>query len=356
MHLRIRLALAIVCSLPALTGCDAYIGHLIEGQIATLNRLEPIDQAVTDPSLSDAEHEKLAYVPDLRQYAIDEIGLTPGDSYTVFDPNGSTPAAYVLAASEKDRLKPYVWFFPIFGFTPAKGFFDEEMGRKEALALKDAGYDVLYARADGFSTLGLFADPVRQSNLSLDLADFAELLMHEMTHSTVFKFNDADFNESMATFVGRKAAESWFVARFGDDSEMTKNARLRWADKAVLDAYVVELYDRAKAFYDDEAAQGKTREEILVDREGLFTELENLFDDKYRSQLNLPDEWSFAENPTIDNAAILAGVRYQSGLDLYESVFEAVGRDFPALISVLQEAANQSNSREYLQNWLAERT
>jgi hypothetical protein len=72
--------------------------------------------------------------------------------------------------------------------------------------------------------------------------------------------------------------------------------------------------------------------------------------------LNLPDAWMFAEEQRIDNAVILAGVRYQSGLDLYQSVFDAVGGDFRALLDVIGEAANEANSREYLQNWLAERT
>lgn len=348
--------LAIACVIPLIAGCDPYIAHLIEGQFAGLERIQSIDEALTDPALSVEERALLAQVPDIRQYAIDVIGLTPGDAYTVFDPNGSTPAAYVLAASAKDRLEPFIWFFPIFGFTPAKGFFDEEMGRQEALALREAGWDVIYVRADGFSTLGLFPDPVRQSNLSMELSDFAELLMHEMTHSTVFKLNDADFNESMATFVGRAAAESWFVSRYGEASDLTAQARLRWADKAVLDAYVNALYDRATAFYDAAADAGKSHEEIVVEREGLFTELGALFDDEYRGQLNLPDQWAFAVNPDLNNATILSGVRYQSGLELYEAVFEQVGRDFPQLLAVLKEAANDANSREYLQNWLAERT
>ncbi|MCB9852291.1 MAG: aminopeptidase [Phycisphaerales bacterium] len=351
-----RWTLLIVFVAPLIAGCDPYLAHLIDGQLASLNRIVPIDQAVNDPALTDDERSKLAYVSDIRQYAIDVIGLTPGDAYTVFDPNGSTPAAYVLAASAQDRLEPYVWFFPIFGFTPAKGFFDEEMGRQEALALREAGWDVLYARADGFSTLGLFPDPVRQSNLRMDLSDFAELLMHEMTHSTVFKFNDADFSESMATFVGRAAAESWFASRFGDSSDATNRARLRWADKEILDEYVVTLHDRAQAFYDAAAADGKTHDQILIEREDLFSELGQLFTSEFQPRLNLPDEWAFSANPTLDNATILSGVRYQSGLDVYEAVFEAVGRDFPQLISVLQEAANETNSREYLQNWLAERT
>jgi predicted aminopeptidase len=354
--MRRRFGISFCLLILSLSGCDPYIAHLIDGQLASLDRIVPIEAAIHDASLTEDERSKLARVPDVRQYAIDVIGLTPGDAYTVFDANGSTPAAYVLAASAKDRLEAYVWTFPIFGSSPAKGFFDEEMGRQEALMLRDAGWDVLYARADGFSTLGLFPDPVRQSNLSSELSDLVELLMHEMTHSTVFKLNDADFSESMATFVGRAAAESWFVSRFGDDAEETARARLRWADKAVLDLYVNMLHDRASAFYDSASAAGKSRDEILAARVGLFAELGALFDEEFRGQLNLPDEWAFASNPTLDNATILSGVRYQSGLDLYEAVFNAVDRQFPALIVVLREAANQGNSREYLQNWLAERT
>lgn len=347
---------SLIFCLFALSGCDPYILHLIEGQIAATERIVPVEQAINDPTLSDAERTMLSYVPEIRQHAIDAIGLTPGDSYTVFEANGSTPAAYVVAGSEQDRLAPYVWVFPFLGISPAKGFFDQAMGIAEAQRLRDEGYDVIFVPADGFSTLGLFPDPVRQSNLQLDLADLAELLMHEMTHSTVFKLNDADFNESMATFVGRKAAESWFVAKFGDDAEVTRQARLRWADKAVLDAYVVDLYARARAFYDDAAAQGLSREAILMQRGALFDSLGALFNETYRSQLNLPDAWVFAQEQRIDNAVILTGVRYQSGLDLYQSVFDAVGRDFRALLAVFGEAANDANSREYLQNWLAERT
>ncbi len=347
---------AFVACLFALTGCDPYIPHLIEGQLAIMGRIVPIEDALNDPALSETEREMLAYVPEIRRHAIEVIGLTPGDSYSVFDANGSQPAAYVLVASEQDRLAPYVWVFPFVGFAPAKGFFDQAMGAAEAQQLREAGYDVLFAQADGFSTLGLFPDPVRQSNLHQDLADLAELLMHEMTHSTVFKSGDADFNESMATFVGRAAAESWFVTKFGDDAERTQQARLRWADKAIFDAYVTELHVRAKAFYDEAAAQGLTREEILTSRVDFFTSLKQLFTETYRPQLNLPDAWNFAAEQRIDNAVILAGVRYQSGLELYQAVFDAGGHDFGQLIGVLQAAANADNSREYLQNWLAERS
>ncbi len=350
-----RACLFSVCAIGFGTGCDPYLAHLVEGQLASLERTVPIEEALNDPNLTDAEKAKLALVPSIRQFAIDELGLSPGDAYTVFEANGSTPAAYVVAGSRKDRLQPYVWFYPFVGFTPVKGYFDEQLAEAEADLLRQQGFDVLLANADGFSTLGFFADPVRQSNLVLNVADFAELLIHEMTHTTFFAAGDADYNESVATFTGREGALRWMRATYGADSEIVAAAVARFADKAVLDAYVVDLSDRARAFYRKAEDAGQSMEQILIDREGLFAALAGLFDNTYRTQLNTPEAWQFAADQTLNNAIILAGVRYQSGLALYADVLEILNGDYPAMIQVFAEAANQPNSREYLQNWVAER-
>jgi len=350
-----RVVLFSICAICVGTGCDPYLGHLIEGQLASIERTVPIEEALNDPNLTDEEKAKLALVPSIRQFAIDELGLTPGDAYTVFEANGSTPAAYVVAGSRKDRLQPFVWFYPFVGITPVKGFFDEALAEAEADLLREQGFDVLLANADGFSTLGFFADPVRQSNLALNIADFSELLIHEMTHNTYFAPGDADYNESSATFTGREGALRWMRATYGADSEIVAAAMARFEDKAVLDAYVVDLSDRARSFYDTASDNGMSQEQILTERESLFDELAGLFTGTYQSQLQVPEAWQFAADQELNNAIILAGVRYQSGLALYEDVLEILNGDYPAMIAVLSEAANQPNSREYLQNWVAER-
>jgi len=350
-----RVVLFSICAIGVGTGCDPYLVHLVEGQLASIETTVPIEEALNDHNLTDEERAKLALVPSIRQFAIDELGLTPGDSYTVFEANGSMPAAYVVAGSRKDRLQPFVWLYPFVGFTPVKGYFDEQLAEAEADLLREQGFDVLLANADGFSTLGFFADPVRQSNLVLNIADFSELLIHEMTHNTFFAAGDADYNESSATFTGREGALRWMRATYGADSAIVAAAVARFEDKAVLDAYVVDLSERAGSFYDTATDNGLSQEQILIERETLFDELAGLFNSTYRSQLQVPEAWQFAADQELNNAIILAGVRYQSGLALYEDVLEILNGDYPEMISVLSEAANQPNSREYLQNWVAER-
>ncbi|HWL93256.1 MAG TPA: aminopeptidase [Phycisphaerae bacterium] len=336
--------------------CDVdYVSHLACGQLEVLARLRPLDEAINDPSLSEVERARLAVVRDVRRFGIESIGLKETDAYTHFDPNGSVPAAYVLTAAEKDRLVAYSWSFPFIGEVQYKGFFDRGRAEREAASLRDQGYDVLFGTADGFSTLGLFPDPVRQSNLSRDEIDLAELILHEMTHTTIYKPSDTDFNEAMATFVGRSAALRFFETTRGDDDDITLQAANRFEDAAVVDAFVVQLYDDAHAYYADSAAAGDDRATIIAGRQSVFDASLARYEAEFETRLHEPQRWASLKDLELDNAVVLAGVRYQAGLEDFAAVLDAAGGDFPAALQVYAEAAGQADSRTYLRDWVADR-
>lgn len=355
-HVRIRYAIPLAIVSAAAAGCEFdYYAHLVFGQIESAVRLQPINDAIHNPSLAQTERDRLILVKNVRRFGIDEIGLAETDAYTVFDPNGTTPAAYVVSASEKERLAAYQWSFPFVGSAPYKGYFDLEMARTEARRLQDLDYDVQLGAADGFSTLGILPDPVRQSNLAQDEIELAELILHEMLHSTIYKPGDADFNESLATFVGRAAAQRYFDTEYGENSVEAVAASLRFADKSVIDEFVVSLYDDAKAYYDAAAARNEDRATVVAGRDAIFAASAARYASEFEPRLNDRTRWEGLRSLTINNATILSGVRYQSGLGIFADALVAAGGDFPTAIQAFSEAAAVADSRDYLRDWIAGR-
>ena len=66
--------------------------------------------------------------------------------------------------------------------------------------LKEEGLDTNIRTAGGWSTLGWFEDPILSNMLNDSEAGFAELLIHELTHGTLFVKDSVRFNENLATF------------------------------------------------------------------------------------------------------------------------------------------------------------
>ncbi len=346
-------AVVVWCCLPALAGCGTdYYLQLLVGELASLANTIPVADALGDTDLTDDELAKLALTQQVRQFGIDRIGLYAGDAYTVFEANGSEPAAYVLSASAKESLTPYRWDFLVMGPMETKGFFDQGMAQREADCLAEADYDVYLARADGFSTLGFLPDPVRQSNLALDEIDLAELILHEMTHSTVFKSSDLDFSESLATFIGRAAAQEWFNQTFGDESTEAKAARVRFADKVVIDEFVNDLFAEVTRYYLDAATGGEQREVVIAGRQPVFDAGIARFSTIYQPRLQDPDRWTYVGELELDNALLLAAIRYQDSLSDYQAVLDKAGGSFPDALVVFRQAVESPDGREFLREWV----
>jgi predicted aminopeptidase len=187
-----------------------YFVHVTQGELRSLGRSRSIQRVLSAHEVSPDQCHKLELVQRVRVYARDCIGMNVGRAYTRFEDNCGGPIAFAVSASPRDQLVPYQWFYPIIGGYEAKGFFDRGLAEQEAQRLRRKDYDVAISEVSGFSTMGILPDPIRASNLKSDNIDLAILVFHELTHNTVFKPNDTQFNESMATFVGRTAAERYF--------------------------------------------------------------------------------------------------------------------------------------------------
>ena len=192
------------------------------GQFRIINQAKPIEFYLKDPNFPDSLKQKLQFIQVVRTYAIDSLGLQDTDNYkTMFDQQGEE-IMWVVTAAPEFRLEPYEWNFPILGSVPYKGFFEKEAAITLAKELKDEGYDVNIRNPGAWSTLGWFTDPILSGMLDREAGDLASLIIHEMSHATIFVKDSVEFNENLASFIGDRGAEKFLIDTYGIDSEPYK--------------------------------------------------------------------------------------------------------------------------------------
>ena len=85
--------------------------------------------------------------------------------------------------------------------------------------MKNNGYDTDYDDVSAWSTLGWFKDPVLSSMLQRGKGHLAELIIHEMTHATLYLKSNVDINENLASVCGEQGAARFLAAKYGKDSK-----------------------------------------------------------------------------------------------------------------------------------------
>lgn len=228
------------------------------GQIRLINNAEPIETVLQDPEFPDSLKQKLILLSEIRKFAMDSLKLNNSKNYTtVYDQKGR-PIVWIVYGSKPYKMEPYLWRFPVVGKVPYKGFFKKRKAEKEAEKLKKKGYDVRVGTVSAWSTLGYFKDPVLSGMLKRNEGQLAELIIHELTHSTIFVKGESELNENIATFIGQEGAKSYLISKYGkgtdpynayigklNDSKKFANHVLRGAKK--LDSlYVTFNHDYPK--------------------------------------------------------------------------------------------------------------
>jgi len=309
-----RLALSVAATVSLLTcSCSpAYVTRAGFEQARILWSREPIQQVLADPNLGADHRAKLELVLDVRRFADESLGLRVAGSYASLARVDEGAIMHVVTAAERLRLAPVTWWFPIVGRVPYKGYFDVEQAQAEAKRLEQRGFDTSIGSAAAFSTLGWFDDPLLSNLLALDAPTLANLILHELLHSTQFRAGDAAFSESFANFVGYRGAVAYFQDR--DDQATATAVENEWraviAFSDYLDVALTEL----------EAAYAGGLDE---------SERPTRFDAMRRQwQTTAPSRTYPGFGPRGINNAVLLHMRlYHHRLGLFEEVWEAFGRD-----------------------------
>lgn len=331
-----------------LAGCDVVVYTLttIRGELDLLARAVPIEQALQDDTLSDEQREKLAFVIRARDYAEGAIGLNVASAYQSFVNLRGEPLAWNLSASETDRFEPYIWQFPVAGALPYIGFFNYEQATTEQSRLLGLGYDTVMYEVDAYSTLGLLPDPITSSLLNRDLVSLADTVIHESLHNTIYRPGNSDFNESLATFVGRTGAIQFLQQEFGPDAEIITEAREGYEDADRLNAFLQSLMAELRELYDSDLS----KDETIAGRQEIFNAARARFSAEVLPLMHNQQGYAGYATFAYNNAFLLLNTRYNSGLDLFEQVYDLAGGDWAQAMSLFAQAAAAEDAYQYMRD------
>ena len=318
-----------------LSGCSPiYVLRAAYEEGKILWRREPIVEYAQKPEVTLDTQEKLKLVLAVREYARDALKLNVGGSFSSFSYVDRPDLTHIVVAAPKTELRPYTWWFLIVGSVPYKGFFEKADAEEEARRLNAEGYDTNIRPSAAFSTLGWFDDPLLSHLLRYDKVVLSGIVFHELFHQTLYVNGAGAFNESSANFVGHRAAMDFFRQRFGADSAEHKRAVQAWNEEREFGAFIAELARTLTELYNRDIP----RADKLRLREEVFT----------RGKA----EWSrrIADRPShryrafsqqaLNNAVLMHYVVYLQDLDLYESVYEQLGRSLVKTIEMLKQAVD----------------
>ena len=198
-----------------LTGCQiSYLFHAAAGQFRFLYHAVPVEEALQQESLPAAEKRRLSLVSRIKAFGENELGLKKSDNYETINLKDQSPV-YTVSASPKDKLALVTWWFPVAGHVPYLGFFDLEAARRERDRLLAKDLDTFVGRAEAYSTLGWFKDPLSLNLIQGSDLNLVETILHEMTHTTLYVKGQGEFNEGLAQLIGKRGALLFLEQTFG---------------------------------------------------------------------------------------------------------------------------------------------
>ncbi len=305
------------------------------GQLKIVFNTVPVSEILEDPHTPDSLRNKIRLVQEVRSYAIEYLGLKGEKNYTTYYDQQGNELMWVVTACEPYHLVSYTWDFPILGSFTYKGFFDPEMAEKEAAHLNTERYDTSIRNAGGWSTLGILKDPILSGMLDRPDDALAELIIHELTHGTIFIRDDVSFNENLATFIGTEGAKSFLSRKYGQQSAAMRIYIQSVTDRNKFSDYVLESASKLEDLYQSiDPEWSNDHKEKLKSRWYLeFTSsLDTVtFKDsaRYRNYFD-----SFQPNNTF----FMSFLRYRGGLGQFEqALMEEFKGDLPAYIRYLKQ-------------------
>ncbi|QJW88389.1 aminopeptidase [Spirosoma taeanense] len=202
------------------------------GQLQILWNTRPVAEVLADPAYPDSVKHKIELILEIKRFAIDSLGLDKSGSYESFYDQQGKPILWVVTGAAPYQLVARLWHFPVIGTFSYKGFFEKDRADEQVKELKQEGLDTRIGEVSAWSTLGFLNDPILSSMLDRPVGSLAELIIHELTHGTLFVKNSLEYNENLADFVGEYGALRFLAYKYG------------------LNAVPYQNYLATKAFYD----------------------------------------------------------------------------------------------------------
>ena len=304
--------------------CIPYLYHVSTEQAKIILNRKEIPQVIESEKEEEITKSKLKLIQKVREFAVKEIHLNPKGGFEYFTKLDREEVGWNVSASYPLKFESYTWWFPFAGTVPYKGYFELSRAKEEEKYLIEKGFDTRVRITAAYSTLGWFSDPVLSPQLRMSEDELVSLVIHEMSHATVYFPGDSNFNESYASFVEEQGTEIFYRAHKSDKADEILDKRKK--AKLQSDFIISKVKDTAfklKAMYE---------KEDLTDSEKL--EQKKKIIEEYRAEILANSDKFSNFNPekfktvTLNNENFIGILRYHSGSKLFHDKFKEVGRDF----------------------------
>jgi predicted aminopeptidase len=347
----LRSCFFLILILLPLTGCGnlRYLSYLGWHQARISLQSVPIETVLEGQEVSVEVKEKIRFIQEVKQYGEEKLGLKKTKNYLKYVETND-PVLYAVTACEKDRFHLVTWKFPITGEVDYKSFFTHEKALKEERSLEEEGYDTFVQEVAAYSTLGWLSDPIFSSMLDWDKSTLANLILHEMTHATIYFKGETDFNEQMATFVGNRGAVNFLLENYGPESREVRMAIQGQEDDLLFSQWIDQAYRQLSDFYE----RAGSKEEKLRGREAIFQSLKETFQElKARFKM---DGYKDFERAELNNAVLMAYRRYIHRLERFDILYEYFEKNLRKVVQLFKEIRESKEEPScFLDRWMKER-
>jgi predicted aminopeptidase len=326
-------------------GWIIYFYQQAKGGLTVAFNTRPLTEVLTDKTVPDSLKKRILLIHEIRKFAIDSLKLqdNPSVYQTMFDQKGK-PLVHLLTVAERYKMEAKTFSFPvvswIIGNFTYKGFFDSTAAYQEEVLWKSKGYDTDMGQGIAYSTLGWLPEPILSSMLYYSDGKLASLIIHEMTHGTIFVKNDHETSENLANFIGDYGAKRFLKYKYGVNSENYKKyAQSRFLrDKLIrhLNRGTLQLDSLYRNFQANSSSEYKDSlkytliEKIMRSKDTLFVNSPN-FQKQPLKKEDLPN-----------NAYFVSFKTYNSKQNEFEVLFKnKFGENFEAFLQYMKVKYNQ---------------
>jgi len=306
-----------------------------KGQLTILWQARPLEEFLSDDHFPDSLKQKLVLIQEVKQYAFDSLGINPSRNYsTMYDQKGEY-LLWNVTAAERFAMIPYQWTFPFLGSFPYKGFFEMEKAREEKAKLDSLGYDTHIGPVSGWSTLGWFRDPILSKMLERSEGDLADLIIHELTHGTLYVKDSVEFNENLASFVGRMGAIRFLAFKYGRESkEYFEFTNSEGDYEKIYNHYLIGARKLDSLYQSMEDTMPNAKKEELKAK--MILNIMNALD-TLNFVARKPIKWN-AEGKLPNNTFFMSYLRYRGKLTTFDKELnDRFGGDLRAYVTYLKE-------------------
>jgi len=284
---------------------------------------------------------------DVRTFAETKLKLNVKKNYSTYVKLDRPYVSYVVSASPKWKLETHLWGFPVVGKMPYKGYFSEKDAKEEADDLKADNFDVYVRGVSAYSTLGWFKDPLLSSMLRYKDHDLVNTIIHESVHATLFIKSEADFNERLATFLGNKGMELYYIAKEGENSETLKVVRNENIDEKKFSEFITAEIKAMETWYSEQKEQ---KEEL---RQLRLQEIKNHFTETVKPKM-VTESYNKFDTIDLNNARLIVYKTYLQDMSDFENLYILAGNDFEKFMNLVKRLEKHDKPSEGLKDLVAE--